>query len=158
MVEEDGPACRCGAFGCLEAVAGTPALLSRAAAIGLPCQDIGDVIRLARHGEGKAAALIESAGDRLGVAIASISNMINPGCVVVGGGLAEAGELLLKPLRRTLYQRGLAAAVEHVQIMPGQLGAEVVAIGAVSIVVQHAFRVPAMARVSNDVAQVTVLT
>jgi predicted NBD/HSP70 family sugar kinase len=156
MVEEDGPPCRCGAFGCLEAVAGAPALLQRAQAIGLPAHDIGTVIRLAQQGEAKAAALIESAGEYLGVAIANILNMINPGCVVIGGGLAEAGDLLLAPLRRTLRRRGLAAAVDHVEIAPGRMGCDVVAIGAVSIVVQHSFSVPAMNRVSSDVLQESV--
>src|SRR5262245_59460101 len=47
MIEEDGPACRCGAYGCLEAIAGIPAILKRAQAIGLPCRQIDDVIRLA---------------------------------------------------------------------------------------------------------------
>jgi N-acetylglucosamine repressor len=155
MVEEQGPLCRCGSLGCLEVVAGAPALLSRADAIGLAPRDIGDLIGLAHQGEGKAAALIESAGAYLGMAIASILNMINPGCVVIGGGLAEAGDLLLKPLRQTLLKRGLAAAVEHVEIMPGKLGGDVVALGAVSIVVQHAFSVPPMVRVSSDVAQAT---
>jgi predicted NBD/HSP70 family sugar kinase len=149
MIEEDGPACRCGAFGCLEAIAGIPAILKRAQAIGLPCQQIDDVIRLAEQGNGQAIALLESTGEYLGIAIANILNMINPGCVVVGGALSEAGELLLKPLRRTLRRRGLAIAVEHVAIVSGALGYKVVAIGAISIVVHHAFSVPATVRISS---------
>jgi predicted NBD/HSP70 family sugar kinase len=156
MVEEDGQACRCGAYGCLEAVAGTPALLGRANAIGLPAQRAGDLIRLARSGQDKAAALIETAGEYLGVAVANILNMTNPGCVVIGGELSEAGDLLLKPLRRVMRRRGLAAAIEQVEIVPGQLGGDVIAIGAVSIVVQHAFSVPA--RTQSDSTREAVLT
>jgi predicted NBD/HSP70 family sugar kinase len=157
MVQEDGPVCRCGANGCLEAVAGVPALLSRAAAIGLPARQAGDLIGLARAGEDKAAALIERAGEYLGVAVASILNMTNPGCVVIGGELSEAGELLLMPLRRVMRRRGLAAALEQVEIVPGQLGDDVVAFGAVSIVVQHAFSVPGLARAASDIAHETAL-
>jgi predicted NBD/HSP70 family sugar kinase len=146
MVEADGQACRCGAHGCLEAVAGTPALLGRANAIGLPAQRASDLIRLACAGQDKATALIETAGEYLGVAVANILNMTNPGCIVIGGELSEAGELLLKPLRRVMQQRGLAAAIEQVEIVRGQLGDNVIAIGAVSIVVQHAFSVPARAQ------------
>jgi hypothetical protein len=61
---------------------------------------------------------------------------------VIGGELSEAGDLLLKPLRRVMQRRGLAAAIEQVEVVPGQLGGDVIAIGAVSIVVQHAFNVP----------------
>ncbi len=156
MIEEDGPACRCGAYGCLEAIAGIPAILKRAQAIGLPCQQIDDVMRLAGQGNRQAVALLESTGEYLGIAIANILNMINPACVVIGGALSEAGELLLKPLRRTLRRRGLAIAVAHVAIVSGALGYEVVAIGAVSIVVQHAFSVPATVRVSNGASHEAV--
>jgi hypothetical protein len=48
MVEEDGPACRCDAYRFLEAIVGTPALLGRANAIGLPAQRAGDLVQLAR--------------------------------------------------------------------------------------------------------------
>jgi len=156
LMIEDGPACRCGAYGCLEAIAGIPALLRRAQTIGLPCKRIDDVIELAKAGNHQAIALLKSAGEYLGIAIANILNMINPGCVVVGGALSEAGELLLKPLRATLRRRGLAIAVEHVAIVSGALGYEVVAIGAISIVVHHAFSVPATARISNGIGHQAV--
>jgi predicted NBD/HSP70 family sugar kinase len=158
MIEEDGPACRCGAAGCLEAIAGIPAVVRRAQAIGLHCQTIDDVVRLAQHGNQQAVALLESTGEYLGVAIANILNMINPGCVVVGGALTSAGDLLLAPLRRTLTRRGLAVAVEHVAIVPGVLGIEVVAIGAISIVVHHAFSVPATARVPSPGRQAALVS
>lgn len=159
MVEEDGPACRCGAAGCLEAVAGLPALVRRAQAIGLPCQQLGDMLALAHGGNPKARALLDSAGEYLGIAVASILNMINPGIVVIGGGMAAAGELVLRPVRSTLRRRGLAAAAEQVVLVPGTLGDDVVAIGAVSIVVQHAFSEPAVrtAAASNTIEPVVLL-
>jgi predicted NBD/HSP70 family sugar kinase len=152
MVEEDGPACRCGSSGCLEAVAGLPAVLKRARAIGLPVAQFGDLLSLARQGDDSAIALLDATGEYLGIAVASTLNMINPGCIVIGGSMAEAGELLLGSLRRTLQRRGLSIAVDHVTIIPGMLGSDVVAIGAVSIVVNHAFSVPAAARSNNGVA------
>lgn len=157
MVDEDGPECRCGSSGCLEAVVGAPALLRRAHAAGLACERMDDLVALARAGEPMAARLIGEAGAHLGVAIASLLNMVNPGCVVVGGSLAKAGEPLLKPLRAALRRRGLAAAVDHVQIVPGALGADVVAIGAVSIVVQQVFSVPALARSTQAASQAAAL-
>jgi predicted NBD/HSP70 family sugar kinase len=158
MVEEDGPACRCGSFGCLEAVAGATALLGRARASGLSCNTIEEIVELAQHGEAKAVALIESAGEPLGVAVASILNMLNPGCVVIGGSLAAAGDLLFRPLWATMRRRGLVAAVDHVAIVPGKLGGDVIAIGAVGAVVQHVFGVPAAARLPGSASQEPVLS
>jgi predicted NBD/HSP70 family sugar kinase len=149
LVDEDGPACGCGASGCLEALIGAPALLSRARATGLDCERIEDLVALGHAGDPRAAAVLNAAGNYLGIAVASILNMINPGCVVVGGVLAAAGHLLLEPLRATLRQRSLPVAVEHVEIRTGALGPDVVAIGAVSIVVQHAFSIPALAQATN---------
>jgi predicted NBD/HSP70 family sugar kinase len=148
LVEENGPACRCGSAGCLEAVVGAPALIKRARAVGLPGERIDDLVALARRGDSRATALIAETGEHLGVAVAGILNMINPGRVILGGSLANAGDALLGPLRVSLSRRGLAIAVEHVEIVPGSLGADVVAIGAVSIVVQHAFGASAVAHAS----------
>jgi predicted NBD/HSP70 family sugar kinase len=144
MMDEDGPVCRCGSIGCLEAIAGTPALLQRARDAGLRAEDTTALIELARQNDARAVAIIREAGEHLGIAIASMVNMINPGCVVIGGGLAAAGDLLLDPLRATLRRRGLPVAAEHVTILPGTLGTDVVAIGGVTIVIQHAFNTPTM--------------
>jgi predicted NBD/HSP70 family sugar kinase len=144
MMDEDGPVCRCGSVGCLEAIAGTQALLRHARDAGLRADNIAALVELARQGDRQAVAIIREAGQHLGIAIASLVNMINPGCVVIGGGLAAANELLLDPLRAILQRRGLPVAAEHVAILPGVLGADVVAIGGVTIVIQHAFTSPAL--------------
>jgi predicted NBD/HSP70 family sugar kinase len=144
MMDEDGPVCRCGSIGCLEAIAGTPALLRRARDAGLQAENVAALIELAQQGDTQTIAIIREAGEHLGVAIASLVNMLNPGCVVIGGGLAAAGDLLLDPLRATLQRRGLPVAAEHVAILPGALGADVVAMGGVTIVIQHAFSTPAL--------------
>lgn len=150
MVEEDGPPCRCGSRGCLEAVAGTPAVLRRAQALGLPAATLDELLALARGGNAKAIALLDATGEYIGIAVANILNMINPGCVVIGGGLAAAGDMLLGALRSTLRRRGLAIAADHVAIILGTLGADVVAIGAVSLVVHHALGAPSMVRPATD--------
>ena len=156
MIAEDGPACRCGTSGCLEAIASVPAILKRAQALGLACREIGDLICLADGGNRQAIGLIEATGAHLGVALASIIDMLNPGCVIIGGVLSGAGDTLLQPIRSIMQRRGLAVAVEHVVTMPGLLGYEVVAVGAVSLVVQHAFSSPATARASNEQRQEVV--
>jgi predicted NBD/HSP70 family sugar kinase len=153
IVDEDGPACRCGSCGCLEAVAGVPMLLERARALGLPSGDIGAVIELAHAGDARAATIISDAGASLGIAISSMLNMINPGCVVLGGDLIAAGDVLLEPLRAIIRRCGLAAVVEHVEIVPGALGDNVVPIGAVALVVQQAFSAPSLVHLPDDIDQ-----
>jgi predicted NBD/HSP70 family sugar kinase len=141
-IDENGPACRCGSNGCLEASVGTYALLNEAQRAGLAIQSIEQLVAYAQTGNPIATEMITRAGRRLGIAIASVLNLLNPGCVVLGGKLATAGELLLRPLRETLHRRGLSAAAAHVDIQLGTLGDDVVAIGAVSMAIQHAFGAP----------------
>jgi len=142
IVEQHGPACRCGSSGCLEAVAGPPALLKRARALGLPCERIEDVIVLARQRNSKAVALIEAAGTGLGTLLVTLLRIINPGCIVIGGVLAAAGDLLLHSVQVILEPRGLAPAVSQVAIVPGALGSDVVALGGVAAIVRQALGVP----------------
>jgi predicted NBD/HSP70 family sugar kinase len=153
IIDEDGPLCPCGSFGCLEAVAGTPALRAQARALGLHADTICAIVALAQQGDPQAIALIRAAGEQLGIAIASLLNMINPGCVVLGGDLTAAGALLLEPLQAMLRRCGLTAAVDHVAIGLGTLGDDVVAIGAVSLVVQHIFSTPSLLHLPNSADQ-----
>jgi N-acetylglucosamine repressor len=150
VLDERGPACHCGSLGCLEAIAGMPALLERARQAGLRTGGAAGLIALAQQGNGRAAAIVREAGEHLGVAVASLVNMVNPGCVVIGGELASAGNLLLDPLRATLRRRSLAIAADHVVLQPGRLGADVVALGAVALVIQHAFSAPALAPLAEQ--------
>jgi len=78
-MNEDGPPCHCGSRGCLNAVAGTSALLATARAAGLPAEEITALIELAQRGEETSVAIIREAGVHLGIAVASLVNLINPG-------------------------------------------------------------------------------
>lgn len=137
MLAEDGPRCRCGSVGCLEAYAGIPALLARAAQRGLVVATPAELVALAQAGNVVAEQIIAEAGTYLGMAIANLLSLLNPGSVVIGGALAEAGELLLGPLRATLVRRGLIDASQHIQLRPGELGEQVVALGAAALAIQH---------------------
>lgn len=141
-IDEDGPPCRCGSRGCLEASVGTPALLARAQAQGIAASSIGQLVGLAQAGSPQAQALLAQAGEQLGVAIASLLNLLNPSGVVLGGQLAQAGELVLGPLRATLARRGLAVASQQVELKPAALGPDVIAIGAAALAIRHLFRTP----------------
>ena len=125
MVLPEGPACGCGSSGCVEALASGPAI---AAAAGRATAE--DVVEAARAGEVSAATTLARAGTFLGVAIANAIVLLSPERVVVGGGVAAAGELLLEPARAEIRRRVHVSPVERIAIVPAELGVLAGAIGA----------------------------
>lgn len=103
--------------------------LGRAGASGAAV-DARLAVELARVGKGDARELLEAVGRRLGVGIASLVNIFNPQLVVVGGGFAQAGELLLEPARRVVAEQALAPARDTVRIVTAMLGPEAGLVGA----------------------------
>ena len=157
VIDEEGPACKCGSAGCLEAVAGAQAILQQAEASlqggrqsmltaawrngGLAIQD---VVAAARHGDDLSRELFQQAGRHVGVAVASLVNVLNPGLIIVGGTVSQVGEDLLGPIVQTVRDRALRAASRGVRVVPGELGREATALGAVTLVLQEAYRSPGL--------------
>jgi glucokinase len=73
--------------------------------------------------------VLDHIGFHLGIGIADLVNVFNPEIVVVGGGFAEAGELILEPARRVVAERALSPARDEVRIIEAQLGREAGLIG-----------------------------
>lgn len=122
----DGPRCNCGNTGCLELFAGSRAI-ARTAGQGT----FDEALAAARDGDAAAVDAIEQAGRLIGVAIANLTIFVTPQRVVIGGGVAEAGDLLLIPLRAEIQRRaGNVAPLEHIEILPATLGPDAGAIGA----------------------------
>jgi predicted NBD/HSP70 family sugar kinase len=128
-LDENGPVCRCGSRGCLEAYASTGALQALMGAA-LPGATTEDIVAAARQGNVSALRALEDAGLHLGWALASVVNLINPGLVVVGGDMARAGELLLEPARIGLRRHALDA-VASTPVMASELGERASLVGAV---------------------------
>jgi glucokinase len=124
-VSEDGPRCECGNRGCLELYAGARAI---AAAAGAPT--FHDAVVNARAGDEAAIGALARAGELIGLAIANVLIFLAPDRVVVGGGVAEAGELLLDPLRASVADRARVAPLDRITIAPAELGPRAGAIGA----------------------------
>jgi glucokinase len=140
VVEPDGPPCSCGGVGCLEAIASGPALARAGQAIGAPAA--GLVVAAARSGNAQARAALERAGVALGRAIVSWSVMTFPDVVVVGGGVADAGELLLAPARREVARLGTPYVMEGLEIAVAGLGRDATLVGA-GLVALERFGAPA---------------
>jgi glucokinase len=106
-IEPDGEACGCGGHGCLETVAAAPAIAKRyAGRLGTgDAVSAEEVARRAARGEPLAAEIWRRAVDALATALLTYVSICAPRLIVVGGGLAECGEVLLGPLREELTSR-----------------------------------------------------
>jgi glucokinase-like ROK family protein len=145
--------CRCGNIGCLEALAGGAAL-SRDA--GILAQDgrspllakllaekgsleAADVAFAASHGDAPANELIINAGRLVGSTLAGIVNFFNPSLVVIGGGVAGSGDLLLATIRQGVYQRSLPLATRDMLVKRSTLGGLAGVVGAATMVTDELF-------------------
>ncbi|MBK8165491.1 MAG: ROK family protein [bacterium] len=149
VLDDDGPPCACGSRGCLEAWAGstgllraaraavaagtaTPALTRLVAARGADLET-RDLAGLAGEGDASASTLFAAAGRRLGQAVANLVNVLDPDCVIIGGGVARAGDLILGPCRERALPLVLARGAKDVPIIPAELGPRAAAVGAASL-------------------------
>ncbi|NTW38340.1 MAG: ROK family protein [Cellulomonadaceae bacterium] len=128
--EQLGIACRCGRIDCLEAVAGGGALVTLALAAaqdgtspvlaGLLRRDgklrIRHLAEAAQHGDPTTVGMLKTSGRRVGEMLATLVNAFNPALVVLGGPLAEAGDLMLAAVRQAVYDRSLPLATRDLVI------------------------------------------
>ena len=118
VASAEGLPCRCGDTGCVEAVAAGWALVQSAQERGLQVEHIRDLVRLAVAGDPHARHLVREAGRRIGEALASAVNLLNPEAVVVGGDLAEAYDTFVAGLRESVYSQASALATRSLAIVP----------------------------------------
>ena len=138
-IHESGPVCRCGNRGCLEAFAGAEAVLDPLRRRHGERLTLRQVVVQAQAGDVGCARVIGDAGRALGLAVAGACNLLAPERVLVGGELAQAGELLLDPLREALA-RSAIAATRDVPVLAGVLGERAEVLGAVALVLRESQR------------------
>jgi predicted NBD/HSP70 family sugar kinase len=138
QVNQHGPACACGNVGCLEAVFGgaalardaaavarsgeSPALaekLAQAGAAGLTARDVGEGVA---EGDITCIRLIRDGGRAVGTVLAGLVSFANPSMIVIGGGLAQLGHLLLAEIRSVVYRRSLPLATGNLPVVLTELG------------------------------------
>lgn len=140
-----GPICGCGDTGCLEAFASGPAIVAMAQEYikggkstkfrEMAAAEGGEitpymVAKAAEEGDPVAKRIFEIVGEYIGIGLTSVINLLNPEKVIIGGGVAESGELLLAPIRKTIKERAMVVAGNAVEIVPAQLGNSAGVIGA----------------------------
>ncbi len=142
----DGPLCPCGGRGCLEALASGTSMARRARerlrkgahssvfteaeAERVTAKALAEA---ARQGDPFALSAWEEAGAWLGLGIVNVIHLLNPSVVVLGGGVSQAGDLILAPVRRVVKERGLAPLVSSCAIMAAGIGADVGIVGAAAL-------------------------
>jgi predicted NBD/HSP70 family sugar kinase len=136
-IDEHGPLCRCGNRGCLEAIAGGPAILESLLDSTGPLK-LTDVIVRAISGDPHCIRAIADAGRHIGIAAANICNLLAPERIVVGGELARAGELLLGPLRHSLERSVVMGTDKVADIVQSQLGERAELTGALLFAIDRA--------------------
>ncbi len=139
VILADGPPCACGSRGCLEALIGAPAITRRARELygareGTPAGSgsigsVADLARAAAAGDEIASRVFEETGRFLGVALANVVHILAPEAIVVGGGVAGAGEILFGPARETLRRCVMDASMAEVRIVPAELGNRAAVLG-----------------------------
>jgi predicted NBD/HSP70 family sugar kinase len=139
-VDYDGPVCPCGNRGCLELYAGTPAILAALRPVRGPAVTLQSAIAAARHGDRACTRVISDAGRLTGRALANVCNLLNPELIIVGGELAEAGDILLDPIREAVSAQALSLVSSSLRIVPARLGNKAGAMGGVALVLREADR------------------
>ncbi len=124
-IHPDGPLCNCGNRGCVEA-------FCRAEQVAKACgtDTVEAAVHAARSGDQRAIGGLAEVGRYLGIGIANVMVLVTPERVVLGGGVAGAGELLLGPIREEIRRRVHVTSQQHVKVVVAELGTAAGAIGA----------------------------
>lgn len=139
-----GPLCGCGDYGCFEAYASGPAIVTMAkeyisggksakykemaAQDGLITPYL--VAQAALLGDAVSIQIFKQIGKIIGVGLSSVVNLLNPEKIIIGGGIADAGEILLNPIKETILDRSMPIQGQTVKVVPAQLANTAGVIGA----------------------------
>ncbi len=156
--DRQGPVCKCGNTGCLEAVAAGPAIAANAMKFAtsgksqllaklmearngvLTAEDVG---RAAADGDPSSFEIIRNSGLMIGEVLASLVNFFNPQIIVIGGGVSNIGYQLLSSIRQAVLHRSLPLATRDLHIVYSDLGVQTGVIGAINLALETIFEVNA---------------
>ncbi|SKA93189.1 transcriptional regulator, MarR family [Caloramator quimbayensis] len=153
-IAENGPKCNCGNFGCLEVMASGTALEKRVIHdINLGKESIipklagddlskitGEIIyEAAKLNDKLALDALYDVGSCLGYAVSNLINILNPEIIIIGGGVARAGDFVLKPLCDTAHKKSMEHLSQRVRILPSYLNENCGIIGAATLILNDLF-------------------
>ncbi len=144
--------CACGNYGCLEALASGHAIAERArrelegGAKSILVEQVGGdlskitarmVADAAKTGESFSSRVFDEAAEYLGIGLASLVNLLSPQAIVLGGGVAQNGDLLFERVRKTVTARSINNISREVEILPATFGIRAASMGAASVVLDY---------------------
>lgn len=156
-IDKDGPLCKCGNHGCLEALASTIAIEKRMKELlkqgvnsiikeevksNLNKVTFSGIVKAARKGDKVAFQILEEAGKYIGIGVANVVNLFNPGLIIIGGLIAQAGDLILDPIRRTVKACALTKLANEVDVRLTEFDEAGGALGATTLVLEDLFEMP----------------
>jgi predicted NBD/HSP70 family sugar kinase len=150
-VAENGPVCYCGNYGCLEAVASEYALIQQAESArreGVHSSIYGEktstgavksdaIFRAAENGDRLATRLVEKACSLMGTGIAALINLFGPEAIILGGPMAQAGDIMLTPLRRSVLTQSLDRIHPELEIRVSGFGNNAGLMGAITLALHN---------------------
>lgn len=153
-IDVNGPQCRCGNYGCLEAFASGPGMVLRmqkAILLGKKtnvsqkikgdlAQITGEMIyEAALEGDRLASEILADTGRYLGIGLANLINIFNPSKIILHGGISRAGSLVIGPLKEVVMARALTDSAKQVSIVTSNLGKQAAVMGAFTLVLKKLF-------------------
>ena len=151
-IDVNGPGCDCGNAGCWEALVSGGAVAKEAirrirqgenssltGVVGGKIENITaeEVSIEAQDGDSLASEVILQAATYLGIGLASIVNIFNPEMIIIGGGMAKIGDLLLNPAKQVVRERAFQLPAQAVRIVTAQLGDDAGMLGAAAFAFQQ---------------------
>lgn len=147
----DDVMCRCGSTGCLEAVAGGPAIAAKIQAGGLDVKTPQEVAAAVMQGEIEAVRAVREAGRIIGRVLGTCVSLINPAVIVLGGPIADAGDHLVAGVRESVYTRSAPLATGSLQIVRSRGKDHSGVSGASSMAIQHALSIDSVEALVREV-------
>ncbi|MFA5149026.1 MAG: ROK family protein [Candidatus Omnitrophota bacterium] len=134
-LKEEGLSCNCGGYGCLERYVGNRHISEEFRSIkgGDSLLSPESISIAARKGDKASIELWDRVGKRIGTTLAGIVNLLNPEKIIIGGGVAGAGELIFGPIRKTVKRRAMPVPGRAVRILKAKLGNDAGVIGAAAL-------------------------
>lgn len=133
-INEKGPRCNCGGRACLETYIGNNRILKEAKRLFRRDITLEELSHLARKQNRKAQTIWLKVARRLAVALVGAVNLLNPDCIVIGGGVAGAGKVLFDHIRKIIARQAMSVQARHVKVFRAKLGNNAGLIGAAILV------------------------
>jgi predicted NBD/HSP70 family sugar kinase len=153
IVDPRGRICRCGQRGCLETVASPDAISRLLSDSWNEPVSVADVLSLVASGNPGALRAVQDAAEQIGRVLATVVTILNPELIVVGGELAQLGDLLFAPLQTSIRRHTYSALTDRIRVTGGELGESAEVRGAAGLVLADAPRILADRSLTMSVAR-----